>query len=257
MDSNINENFPEQFNNHPIMAQAENLIKKFNLNQDIICDKKCQENQRIDKLYQKYLTARENVKSAPEKLEQAEAEFYKQDKGIDWYNKYKHQKESKRSDELGEYLTDQFDIQKNNLQLKLNTFDAQNDYTDNLGDLLDSYKSRMSTTQNNLDDAINTMNRSNRLSYYTEENLSRWKAWNKFFIILFWLLFAAYFIVIIIIDKNYKNKHYWLVVFWFIVYYIFLKYLIPYLIRYIHAFLKPIEATKVGNYPNTKNYSSQ
>ena len=251
------QNFPDLFQNQDIMHRVDDMINNFNLNNELLCDEECENNQKKEKLYEEYLDAKSNVKTAPEELEKAEAKFLTQDKGISWYTNYKQEKELGVASELADYLSEKFEEQKEKIQVILNNFNTQVGYTDNLGNLLDSYKTRNAQSQEEIEQLRNVNNVSNRMTQYTDQTTPVYNAWNKFFSVLYWLLFAAYVVLIVILAKQFKNKKQWLIVASFVLYFLLIKFFTPFIWTYIHNWMRPLNETKIGNYPDIKTYSSQ
>ena len=189
----------ERLVDQEMLKKAQDMMDNFNLNKNLLCDEECQHNEMSKTLYDKLQKAKENVKTAPEKYENAEEKYYKHKYGESEYTEYNRKKQLGVAKKLGDELTEKFNEKYDELKILLNTFNSQQIYDNHITDLLKSNKDNIFKKKEDINRMENSNNLSNRLSYYLENDSSPLNKWNKMFMIIYWLIFAAYLIIVIII----------------------------------------------------------
>jgi hypothetical protein len=220
------------------------------MNRNLLCDEDCRRRKESERLWSIYLKKENNVKVSPPERDMAYQKYYIHTYGRDKYMEYRRNKANQEANILINEKLEDFNEKKNELYHFLNDVDKQKYSSEKVIELSKKYGKINIETEDNISRIKNNKNLSNRLTYYVDNEENTYENWNKFFNILFWILFVLYIGIIIIIGKKYRNKICIMTAVSFIIFYLILKFLLPNLVYYFFIFFKPIESEKINNYPN-------
>lgn len=170
------------------------------------CDARCQaENRRNEILKRSYLSAKENVKTAPVKRDVAEERYYVSAFGQAEYNetlneKYKNEIKNKTVNEKKN-----FNNQKENLLLVLENFDKNISLNSKLNELIEITLIENNELIEKIEKINSTINTNERKTYYNSQQLDSLIKWKKYTMRYLFFIYLILFAIIVMINRNALN----------------------------------------------------
>ena len=156
-----------------LFAGVNNIIKSVNNGVVLSCDAECRENRNISKLYDDYMKAKENVSTAPVRLDQAEEKYFVYTKGEEWYDQFRLERLSAEGDKVADYLLNEFKQKGKRLRALRADAKASKRYETQLSDLHGKYAREIAELEKKTDRLTTKANVNHRLTSYDVENIER------------------------------------------------------------------------------------
>ena len=191
---------PELFNTD-MTDQINSLINNMNSQKNAICDAQCMRNKELQKLFNNYTDAKNNLTNGTQNLDEAEKKYYLADKGSIWYSNHKHsQAESTAEKEISK-ISANLDTYYTDISRNINYYASQLIYRNRMGTLLDDFDDKLKTTTEKVYNLSSKNNIAKRLSKYYEKDLEWGQGafyyiklvyWALFFVIIFYSSWGIY-----------------------------------------------------------------
>lgn len=232
---NINFSSPADIKNQEIIDKA--LIdaglpqNKLNglvsmITDKLICDSACQKERNENTLKQKLDLAQNNLKNAPEQVNQAEKNYYIVTKGKQVYTDMIYERNVKIAQQFKTGTLAEHENNLKELQILLKTYNSDKDYDNRLSELLKIKKQEEKELNSEIDKYISKVQTSGRKVVYEKSDMGWVDANRSFLLFIYYTLFVYYlFISDYFAKSKYKDKKTWLLI---LVYIIF-----PHLINWI------------------------
>ena len=191
MTSNAPEQLPFDEN---MINKINDFINKANKQNSLSCDSKCRKDKETAKLYQKYISAKKNLTSAPNNLEEAEKNYFVASKGAAWFSNKQESDARKMANKDITEIQENLDGVFNEMELLINVSNNQNNYKNKVGDLERLYSEKIANSESQFIKEDNKKNISERMSeYYNNESM--WSDTFFFYVKkIYWVLVAVVFI---------------------------------------------------------------
>lgn len=226
-----------------IEQQATNATSQVNAliaqsNDALMCGPTCQKEKQLSNLEQKYVSAKNNVRSAPEQLESAKKEYYLALDGQAGYNKMVLDKVTNDAKKMKEEFKKKFDETSQNTKNLIQTYDALLSNYRNVEDLTSDYIAENVTISKELEKIKDDIITNDRKTYYEQQNVDHLTWWYNFFRILY-IVFLIFFIIAVLLKVQGWIKKGLLILF-FIFYPIFITPVASYILSLIKSILSAI-----------------
>ncbi len=154
----------------------------------LVCGPECQKLKVSDELKQKYLDAQTNVKTAPQKLQQAEKNYYVFTEGRPYYDEKQEKELTKKASVLANMIGTNFNEEVSSAKTMnqyLNVALVNSSHTE---ELLDYYASQNAELMKKLKDYRGDILTNDRKTYYETQELDRLKLWYKIWYRMYYIL---------------------------------------------------------------------
>ena len=182
------------------------LMDKYNDSNPLVCDADCQADKTKDKYYNAYMVAKKNLEEAPKKLTEAEENFYMLGQTEKSYTTMKSNQASKEINNISNIITANFDNKVNELQARLDDFNAQSIYAKHIQDLTNSYGRDINQLSSSIGQYKSKVNINNRLAYYYSKQIKARRSLLFFLRILYWFLLTIYVCYYLLYHRMILNK---------------------------------------------------
>lgn len=174
--------------NSQLSNKMDMFINNINEQKALACDAKCMRNKELQKLFIKYSTAKQNVRTAPEQLRKAEKAYYLEDKGWSGYNNFITNQEQENAHQSVSKLQGNLNTYYQNIQRNIDYYDSQQIYRKRMTTLLNDYDEKLKTTKKEVKRLDSKANVAKRLSKYYEKDLE-WGTGALYYIRnIYWIL---------------------------------------------------------------------
>ena len=199
----------------------------------LFCDANCQKNRTSEKLKKALDDAQNNLKTAPEQVENAEKNYYLYSKGTAGYRDYLFDKYSKNAEEMKEKSLKKHNEMDNEIKTLIAKYDAELVSQQRMEELLQLRINENKELKNKIDHIIGVVETNDRKVVY-EQYEQGWLGTIKSILIFFYyILFIIYFIISDFFSaEKYKTLKGWLFVLWFM----FFPFIINWLVVQLYAF---------------------
>ena len=233
--TNINISSPADIKNQEIIDQA--LIdaglpqNKLNglvsmITDKLICDSACQKERNETTLKEKWDLAQNNLKDAPEQVNQAEKNYYTVTKGQQAYTDMIYERNVKIAQQFKTGTIAEHETNLKELQILLKTYNSDKEYDNRLSELLKIRKEEKKELNSEIDKYISKVQTSGRKVVYEKYDIGWVNANRSFLLFIYYTLFVYYlFVSDYFATSKYKDIKVWLVI---LAYFIF-----PHLINWI------------------------
>lgn len=177
-----------------------------NINSLVSCDAACQEEKRKKELlYMKYVDAEENVRNAPNKLDNAEKEYYLSVYGQAEYNnilmnRYKKEINTKNSNEMNS-----FNDKKKNILLLLENYNKNISLNNKLDELIKTTLDENNDLIEKIDKINTNINTNERRVYYDDKQVEKISFFKKIVTYILLIIYIIFFIILIFSKKELLN----------------------------------------------------
>lgn len=154
----------------------------------LMCGPTCQKLKVSDELKQKYLDAETNVKTAPQKLEDAKKNYYVFTEGNPYYDEKQEKELNKKANMLAKLIGENFNNEVSGAKTMnryLNVALINSSHTE---ELLDYYTQQNTLLMKKLKDYRGDILTNDRKTYYETQELERLKLWHKLWYRLYYIL---------------------------------------------------------------------
>lgn len=187
-----------------------NLVERLESNPDIICDSECQNSKREKQLFNDYISAKNNLESAPLQLEEAENKYFKFKYSTNEYLDKATESIKQRIKPEIQNIIDLFNNQYTSIQ-NLKSQDSEIPVTlKNLGESTYILNENIEKLKENNEIADNSLNLANSKTFYAQENLQFWKSVNTVVNIIFMAIFVLVGIHVFYFMGKYRDVKYYL-----------------------------------------------
>lgn len=193
-----------------LFAGVNSIINSVNENVALSCDAKCQEDRYTRQLYDKYLTAKNNVKTGEKQLDQAEEKYFVYTKGEKWYNNFRTQKWEDEGRKVAEYLQKQFKQREKLLKSLEADVTSTKLYASQLLNLKNTYKQEISDLEKKIKTLETKTNVNHRLTSYDEDAIERKTKYISQIRIMYYVFVVAYAIIQLGYLKNFRKLEIWI-----------------------------------------------
>jgi len=233
--TNINFSSPADIKNQEIIDQA--LIdaglpqNKLNglvsmITDKLICDSACQKERNENTLKQKWDLAQNNLKNAPDEVNQAEKNYYTVTKGQQAYTDMIYERNVKIAQQFKTGTTAEHENNLKELQILLKTYNSDKDYDNRLSELLKIRKAEEKELNLDIDKYLSKVQTSGRKVVYEKSDIGWVNANRSFLLFIYYTLFVYYiFVSDYFATSKYKDIKVWLLI---LAYFIF-----PHVINWI------------------------
>ncbi len=189
------------------LDKINNYIDTFNEHLSTLCDAECRQNQYIKALYEEYTAAKNNLRAAPEEVQEAERNYYIAERGTTWYSNFKMSKATEQSDAIIAKIQSNLENIYNSINKDIDYYGSQLIYRSRLGDMMNTQNSKLQNALKEEKDLDSKRNVANRLSTYYANDVE-WV--NSVFYytnlrLFYWLL--VIFITFRVLWKIYKRVY--------------------------------------------------
>lgn len=185
----------------------------------LICDSACQKERNENTLKQKWDLAQNNLKNAPEEVNQAEKNYYTVTKGQKAYTDMIYERNVKIAQQFKKGTIAEHENNLNELKILLKTYNSDKNYDNRLTELLKIRKEEEKDLKSEIDKYISKVQTSGRKVVYEKSDMG-WVDTNRnFLLFIYYTLFVYYlFVSDYFATSKYKDKKVWLLI---LVYFIF------------------------------------
>jgi hypothetical protein len=170
------------------------------------CDHDCLMAKQRSELKQRYLDAERNVKTAPEKLTQAEHDYLLNRDGPQKYGEFLRTRYGKNADQEIQKLKDEHKMIMNEINLGIMKMKSQSDELYNST----NYKNMLSSTQTRIENETEDKERStavsNRKIFYMEKQIESFSWWYYLFRNLYWICAIVWVFVGVIYYRQFTTR---------------------------------------------------
>ena len=197
------------------------------------CDHDCLMEKQRSELRQRYLDAERNVRTAPEKLTQAEHDYFLNRDGPRKYREFLRKRYGKNADQEIQKLKDEHKMIMNEINLGVMKMKSQSNEIYNST----NYKNMLTSTQTRIEDETEDKERStavsNRKIFYMEKQIQSFSWWFYLFRNVYWICAIVWIAIGVIYYRQFTTRS--LAIFIFIVAYPFFM---VWLFVAAHSFVK-------------------
>jgi hypothetical protein len=183
------------------------------------CDHDCLLAKQRSELRQRYLDAERNVRTAPEKLTQAEHDYFLNRDGPKKYREFLRNRYGNNADQEIQKLKNEHKMIMNEIDLGIMKIQSQNNEIYNSS----NYKNMLASTQSRIEDELQENERSATVSsrkiFYMEKQIESFSWWFYLCRNLYWVCALVWIIIGVIYYRQFTTRS--LVTFVFIVAYPF------------------------------------
>lgn len=201
------------------LLQSIQTINEMVANVNNSCDHDCLLAKQRSELRQRYLDAERNVRTAPEKLTQAEHDYFLNRDGPEKYREFLRNRYGKNADQEIQNLKDQHKMIMNEINLGIMKIQSQNNEIYNSS----NYKNMLISTQNRIEDELQENERSAAVSsrkiFYMEQQIQSFSWWFYLSRNLYWICAMVWVAVGVVYYRQFTTRSF--VIFVFIVAYPF------------------------------------
>jgi len=220
--TNINFSSPADIKNQEIIDKA--LIdaglpqNKLNglvsmITDKLICDTACQKERNDNTLKQKWDLAQNNLKNAPEEVNQAEKNYYTVTKGQQAYTDMIYERNVKIAQQFKTGTTAEHENNLKELQILLKTYNSDKDYDNRLSELLKIRKDEEKELNLDIDKYLSKVQTSGRKVVYEKYDIGWVNANRSFLLFIYYTLFVYYiFVSDYFATSKYKDIKVWLLI---------------------------------------------
>jgi hypothetical protein len=170
------------------------------------CDHDCLMAKQRSELKQRYLDAERNVRTAPEKLTQAEHDYLLNRDGPKKYTEFLRTRYGKNADQEIQKLKDEHKMIMNEIDLGIMKMKSQRDEIYNST----NYKNMLSSTQTRIEDETEDKERStavsNRKIFYMEKQIDTFSWWYYLFRNLYWICAIVWVFIGVIYYRQFTTR---------------------------------------------------
>jgi hypothetical protein len=183
------------------------------------CDHDCLLAKQRSELRQRYLDAERNVRTAPEKLTQAEHDYFLNRDGPKKYREFLRNRYGNNADQEIQKLKNEHKMIMNEIDLGIMKIQSQNNEIYNSS----NYKNMLASTQSRIEDELQENERSATVSsrkiFYMEKQIQSFSWWFYLFRNLYWICAVIWVIIGVIYYRQFTTRS--IAIFVFIVAYPF------------------------------------
>jgi hypothetical protein len=170
------------------------------------CDHDCLLAKQRSELRQRYLDAERNVRVAPEKLTQAEHDYFLNRDGPKKYREFLRNRYGKNADQEIQKLKDEHKMIMNEIDLGIMKIQSQNNEIYNSS----NYKNMLTSTQSRIEDELQENERSAAVSsrkiFYMEKQIQSFSWWFYLFRNLYWICAVIWVIIGVIYYRQFTTR---------------------------------------------------
>jgi hypothetical protein len=144
----------------------------------LTCDEACQDDKTAYSLYQKYLDASTNVKSAPTQLNTATQDYITYMKGSSGYQDYQEQQLETNANAAADTYSNKFNDEVNKITSEIKTYDNLFLNYANVVDLNERYVKDVAIIRNKLKSKSSDILTNDRKTYYEDQENDNLKYYN-------------------------------------------------------------------------------
>lgn len=191
--------------NADLSDKINGLINDMNTQKNAICDAKCMRNKELQKLYNNFVDAKNNLANGTSNVEEAEKKYYLSDKGSAWYSKFKRNEAEKLTADDISKIKANLDTYYADISRNIDYYESQLIYRKRMETLVDDYNDKIETTTNQVNNLNSKNNIAKRLSKYYERDLEWGQGAFHYIKMLYWTL--AIVIILYTGWKFYNHKY--------------------------------------------------
>lgn len=213
----------------------------------LICGPDCQQRNTEATLRQQYTDASNNIITAPEKLVQAEKNYYTftGSHGGETYSTFLDGKYKKIADDLKADINSNFNDDITSARGLNNTYNTLYTNYQNIQDRFDNLKQENIDIDNQIKLLASDMVTNDRKSFYEMQGYDNLYGWYKFFLWIYVILVVAFVIACFLVNSGYSNRRKFFILIMLIIYPFVIHIIILFLIKkwnYLYSFIVPKNA---------------
>jgi lipopolysaccharide export LptBFGC system permease protein LptF len=170
----------------------------------LTCGPDCQKAQTAQTLQQNYINAKNNLQTAPNKVQDAAKKYYTQTKGATGYDTYMNNELEQKAGSIVGALKKTFSDAIANAKMLSGAYETQITNAQYASNLYDKYVDENSKLEKKLRNNSYDVFTNERKTYYEDQNKDSLNWWYKFFISLYCILLIAYAICFFISSSDYS-----------------------------------------------------
>jgi hypothetical protein len=161
----------------------------------LTCDEACQDDKTAYSLYQKYLDASTNVKSAPTQLNTATQDYITYMKGSSGYQDYQEQQLETAANAAADTYSNKFNDEVNKITSEIKTYDNLFLNYANVVDLNERYVKDVAIIRNKLKSKSSDILTNDRKTYYEDQENDNLEYYSYILSIFYLILLVIYVIL--------------------------------------------------------------
>jgi hypothetical protein len=194
----------------------------------LLCDSACQKERTEKELKVKLDLAQNNLKNAPQEVEDAEKNYYLYTKGTAGYDNKRFKRNLQNSITFKENTVKRHEEMMDEMKVLINDYNSDKIYTQRMNEMLEIKLSTDKKLKEKIDDHKSRVHTNDRRVHYEHKDID-WVITIRFILtIIYYILFIIYFLVSDYFPTSkYKNKKLW----GYIVLYLIFPYLLNSIIK--------------------------
>lgn len=217
-------------------AQVNALIAQSN--NALMCGPSCQREKQLSDLEEKYVGAKNNVRSAPTQLETAKKNYYLALEGQSGYNKMVLDTATKDAKKEINVLQTKFNETYKNVESLIVTHDSLTTNLNYMNALSQEYAVENIKMAKVLKKIRGDIITNDRKTYYEQQNVDHLEWWYNWFKILY-IIFLIFLIIAVLLKVQGWIKKIFIILI-FVLYPVFITPLVKYILKLIHSILSAI-----------------
>jgi len=191
----------------PHIGTLSKFLKK--ASNDAKCDPDCQKKRVREKKRSEYINAQNNIKNAPDRLKQAEKDWFIYDKGERYYTEYKEKQYKQEAKTIMDsYLKNHIKPIIDKVDNQLQYYRTQTIYKNNVDSVYDSYNDNLKKLKTKVVSTKDEKSVNDRLAYFYNNNSDTTK-WAMYYPKILYWIFVGTIIFLMIYKKTYRKMEYY------------------------------------------------
>ena len=187
--------------------QLNSLIDKISNSDN--CDSTCRREKETETLKQKWLKAKQNLKSAPLRVQNAERKYYVFSEGEQGYDDMLFQRYTKTADMLKQNALAQHRDLMKNFKTMINDYNSETLYTQRMNELLKIKMKENKNLKSKLDQKLSNTLTNDRRVIYEDQQLTGLQYYRKIMTYIYFIFIVIY-LIIGNFFKEYKLSFSWI-----------------------------------------------
>jgi hypothetical protein len=188
--------------------KVNSILNKISKSTELLCDSKCQERKKLNKLKTDYINAKKKLNDTPHNYEDAYRKYLDFKEGPGTYAAIKKKKETAELLKEKQEIYDDFIIKLNNTMGQYNQLLQQELYNSHADEIISRDEETLASINNGIIKQTDEKNTENRFSYYQNKDLERNLSILKYVKYLYFTLFTIFFLYFILFKGNGNTKMY-------------------------------------------------
>ena len=206
--ANSTSNIDTMQKNQEAIQQHFDIINEARQNM-MFCGTQCQENAKSKDLYQKFINAKENVKTAPEQYNIAEKNYLSVINGEEWWNNFKTERLKRKIALDINKLNLKFSKKMDNMQKDIKYYMSQYDYFKSLSVIQRNVKDKNKEFEDSASSQEKKVQTSLRKTTYYDRDIQGIKSAIKNIRLFYYFIVIGYSVASLFFFGEFKDKKAW------------------------------------------------